>query len=340
MKSATHRSCAFFVRKIMYYQFRSKETTNKEKGNEMKKAIEVNNLQKKYGEFTAVNNISFSVNQGELFAFLGENGAGKSTTINMLSTILPKTSGNAYVMGHELGKDDDNIRKEIGIVFQNSVLDGKLTVKQNLMTRGAYYGYDKKEIMKRLEGLWEEFNLGDIWNRKYEKLSGGQKRRIDIARALLHKPSILFLDEPTTGLDPMSRKMVWDYINYLRKHDNLTIFLTTHYMEETAEAENVVIMDKGNIIAEGTPAELKSRYTSKKLIWYTDESEESSKLIQHAGSAKFRYEVDHYNISMNEGITEFIWKNKGIIKDFEIIKGTMDDVFLTLTGKEMVNVNG
>ncbi len=340
MKSATCRSCAFFVRKNRYYQFRSRKQVVKEKRHRMKKAIEVNSLQKKYGDFTAVNNISFSVNQGELFAFLGENGAGKSTTINMLSTILPKTKGNAYVMGHELGRDDDNIRKEIGIVFQNSVLDGKLTVKQNLLTRGAYYGYDKKEIMKRLEGFWEEFNIGDIWNRKYEKLSGGQKRRIDIARALLHKPSILFLDEPTTGLDPMSRKMVWDYINFLRKHDNLTIFLTTHYMEETAEAENVVIMDRGNIIAEGTPAELKSRYTSKKLIWYTSESEETSKLIARAGSSKFRYEVDHYNIAMNDGITEFIWNNKGLIKDFEIIKGTMDDVFLTLTGKEMVNVNG
>ncbi len=311
-----------------------------EKGIEMKKAIEVTNLQKKYGDFTAVNNISFSVDQGALFAFLGENGAGKSTTINMLSTILPKTAGNAYVMGHELGRDDDSIRKEIGIVFQNSVLDEKLTVKQNLMTRGAYYGYNRKEIMKRLEGLWEEFNLGDIWNRKYENLSGGQRRRIDIARALLHKPSILFLDEPTTGLDPMSRRMVWDYINHLRKHDNLTIFLTTHYMEETAEAENVVIMDKGNIIAEGSPAELKSRYTSKKLIWYTDESKENSRLIQSAGSPKFRYEADHYNISMNEGITDFIWNNRGLIKDFEIVKGTMDDVFLTLTGKEMVNVNG
>lgn len=241
----------------------------KEKGNEMKKAIEVNNLQKKYGDFTAVNNISFLLDQGELFAFLGENGAGKSTTINMLSTILPKTNGTAYVMGHELGRDDDSIRKEIGIVFQNSVLDGKLTVKQNFMTRGAYYGYNRKEIMKRLESLWEEFNLGDIWNRKYENLSGGQRRHIDIARALLHRPSILFLDEPTTGLDQVSRRMVWDYINYLRKHHNLTIFLTTHYMEETAQAENVVIMDKGKIIAEGTPAELKSRYTSKKLIWYT-----------------------------------------------------------------------
>ncbi|WP_051209010.1 ABC transporter ATP-binding protein [Butyrivibrio sp. WCD3002] len=183
----------------------------------MNKAIEVRNLQKSYGDLTAVNNISFSVNQGELFAFLGENGAGKSTTINMLSTILPKTSGEAFVMGHELGKNDDEIRKEIGIVFQNSVLDSKLTVKQNLLTRGAYYGYSKDEIMNRLRDFWEEFNLEEIWNQKYEKLSGGQRRRIDIARALIHKPGILFLDEPTTGLDPMSRKMVWDYINHLLK---------------------------------------------------------------------------------------------------------------------------
>ncbi len=306
----------------------------------MKNAIEVINLQKKYGDMTAVNNISFSVKQGELFAFLGENGAGKSTTINMLSTILPKTSGKAIVMGHELGKEDDKIRNDIGIVFQNSVLDGKLTVKQNLMTRGAYYGYSQKEIMERLQDFWEEFNLEDIWNRQYEKLSGGQRRRVDIARALIHKPGILFLDEPTTGLDPMSRKMVWDYINYLRKNENLTIFLTTHYMEETAEAENVVIMDKGNIIAEGTPAELKSRYTSKKLIWYTKESDENRQLIESFGSPVFKYEADHYNISMNEGLTDFIWTNKALVKDFEIIKGTMDDVFLTLTGKEMVNCNG
>ena len=174
----------------------------------MKNAIEVNNLVKQYGTATAVNNISFEVEQGSLFAFLGENGAGKSTTINMLSTILPKTSGNVRVMGHELGKEDDAIRKSIGIVFQNSVLDGNLTVKQNLFTRGAYYGYGKKEIMERLSLLWDEFNLEDIWNKRYENLSGGQRRRIDIARALIHKPDILFLDEPTTGLDPMYRKMV------------------------------------------------------------------------------------------------------------------------------------
>ena len=306
----------------------------------MKKAIEVSKLYKQYGDMTAVNNISFEVEQGSLFAFLGENGAGKSTTINMLSTILPKTSGTAMVMGHELGKEDDAIRKSIGIVFQNSVLDANLTVKQNLLTRGAYYGYDKKEVMERLTGFWEEFNIGDIWNKKYGNLSGGQRRRIDIARALIHKPDILFLDEPTTGLDPMSRKMVWDYINHLRKDENLTIFLTTHYMEETAEADNVVIMDKGNIIAEGSPAELKSRYTGKKLVWYTAENEENRRIIEASKPQKFSYEADHYNISMDEEITEFVWKNRDFIKDFEVIKGTMDDVFLTLTGKEMVECNG
>lgn len=306
----------------------------------MQNAIEVNKLQKKYGDMTAVNNISFSVKQGELFAFLGENGAGKSTTINMLSTILPRTSGEARLMGHELGKEDDLIRNEIGIVFQNSVLDNKLTVKQNLMTRGAYYGYSKSEMADRLKGFWEEFNLEEIWNRKYEKLSGGQRRRVDIVRALIHKPSILFLDEPTTGLDPMSRKMVWDYINHLRRHEKLTIFLTTHYMEETAEADNVVIMDKGNIIAEGTPAELKSRYTGKKLIWYTEECEKNKQILENSNVHKYQYEADHYNIAMDEGITEFVWKNRDIVKDFEVIKGTMDDVFLTLTGKEMVECNG
>lgn len=306
----------------------------------MKRAIEVRNLKKQYGEIKAVKDISFDVEQGQLFAFLGENGAGKSTTINMLSTILPKTSGNARIMGYELGKEDDSIRKSIGIVFQNSVLDGNLTVKQNLLTRGAYYGYSQKEIMESLNSFWEEFNLEEIWNKKYDKLSGGQRRRVDISRALIHKPDILFLDEPTTGLDPMSRKMVWDYINHLRKKDNLTIFLTTHYMEETAEADNVVIMDKGSIIAEGTPAELKSRYTGKKLIWYTRECEENTRIIENLTSPRFSYEADHYNILMDEGIMEFVWKYRDFIKDFEVIKGTMDDVFLTLTGKEMVECNG
>ena len=213
----------------------------------MTNAITVKNLTKKYDDFTAVNGISFEVEEGELFAFLGENGAGKSTTINILCTILDKTAGEVSVFGHELSRDDDEIRNLIGIVFQNSVLDKKLTVGENLMTRGAYYGLDKKQIRKRLEPYMDDFEIGEIWNRKYERLSGGQRRRVDIVRALINDPKILFLDEPTTGLDPKSRKIVWDHIRKLKKEKQLTIFLTTHYMEETADADEVKILEHGNI---------------------------------------------------------------------------------------------
>lgn len=294
-------------------------------------AIVVENLSKKYKEHLAVDNISFKVKEGELFAFLGENGAGKSTTINMLCTILGVTSGEVTICGNKLGKDDDAIRNDIGIVFQNSVLDDKLTVKENLLLRGSYYGLSKQEIMDRVKPFIDSFELEEIWNRRYEKLSGGQRRRVDITRALIHKPKILFLDEPTTGLDPKSRKMVWDYINYLRKEKGMTIFLTTHYMEETAEADYVVILDKGHIICQGTPAELKSEYASSRLVWYTEENEHNSKLVEKFENS---YEVDHYIIKFTDCITEFIYENRELITDFEVIKGSMDDVFLNLTGEE------
>ena len=295
------------------------------------KIIEVKNLKKNYKNFTAVDGISFDVEEGELFAFLGENGAGKSTTINMLTTVLEKTDGQAFIAGHELGKEDDEIN---GIVFQNSVLDKKLTVKENLLTRGSYYGLSKKEVLKRLEPFSEKFEMKDIWDRKYEKLSGGQRRRVDIMRALINNPKILFLDEPTTGLDPKSRKLVWDYINYLRREHKMTIFLTTHYMEETRDADHVVILDKGHIVSKGTPAELKSQYAHSKLVWYTAKSEKAEALITSI-SDKYIYDADHYNITTDRAITEFLYENRGEIRDYEYIKGTMDDVFLNLTGKEL-----
>ena len=298
------------------------------------KIIEVKDLTKKYKEHTAVDGITFEVEEGELFAFLGENGAGKSTTINMLTTVLEKTSGRAIIAGHELGKDDDEIRKVNGIVFQNSVLDKKLSVKDNLLTRGSYYGLSKKEVLKRLEPFSERFEMKDIWDRKYEKLSGGQRRRVDIMRALINNPKILFLDEPTTGLDPKSRKLVWDYINYLRKEHRMTIFLTTHYMEETRDADHVVILDKGHIVSKGTPAELKSRYAHSKLVWYTPASDRAETVITKI-SSKFVYDADHYNIETDENLTEFIFEHREEIRDYEYIKGTMDDVFLNLTGKEL-----
>lgn len=302
----------------------------------MKEVIRVERLKKKYKEHLAVDTISFSVEEGELFAFLGENGAGKSTTINILCTILERTEGKVSICGYQLGKEDDAIRSQIGIVFQNSVLDNKLTVKQNLYTRGAYYGLSKKEIAARLEEFEEHFELKEIADRKYEKLSGGQRRRVDIMRALIHNPRILFLDEPTTGLDPKSRKLVWDYIHYLRREKQMTIFLTTHYMEETKDADHVVILDKGKIICQDTPAKLKSQYTSNRLVWYTEQSKEAENILAELGDGKLTYEADHYRVHVKSSVTEFLYKHRDKIVDYEVIKGTMDDVFLNLTGKELV----
>ena len=299
-------------------------------------AITVKNLTKKYDKKIAVDHISFEVKEGEFFAFLGENGAGKSTTINMLCTIFDKTEGDVEIFDYKLGKDDDKIRENIGIVFQNSVLDGKLTVKENLLTRASYYGIGKDEILQHLNPLMQAFELGSIWNQKYERLSGGQRRRVDIIRALLHNPKILFLDEPTTGLDPMSRKVVWEYIDYLRKEKHMTIFLTTHYMEEVRDADRVVILDKGHIVANDTPAGLKNKYTNTKLIWYMQQDCENEKLIS---DLEYTYEVDHYIVKLESqkgfSLTEFLYLNRHHITDYEVVKGSMDDVFLNLTGRKL-----
>ena len=298
----------------------------------MENAITVNHLVKQYKEHTAVNGISFEVGRGEFFSLLGENGAGKTTTINILCTILDKTAGRVNIYNHELGVDDDAIRNLIGIVFQNSVLDRELTVKENLFTRGSYYGLNKKQVLQRIEPFMEGFELNEIWNRKYDRLSGGQRRRVDIVRALINEPKILFLDEPTTGLDPKSRRMIWDHIRRLREEKDLTIFLTTHYMEETAEADRVVILDKGQVIATGSPSELKSRYTSPKLVWYAEQNEARDSLLD---GCRWTYEADHYNVYYTDSVTDFLYRNRADIKDYEVIKGSMDDVFLNLTGREM-----
>lgn len=294
-------------------------------------AITVRNLSKNYREHTAVCGISFDVAQGEFFAFLGENGAGKSTTINIISTILEKSGGDVSVFDHALGKDDDAIRADIGIVFQNSILDNKLTVKENLYTRAAYYGFSASEAKERVCEFEESFELGAIWNQRYEKLSGGQRRRVDIARALLHHPKILILDEPTTGLDPNTRQLVWNHIETLRKTEELTIFLTTHYMEETADADHVVILDKGKVIADGTPAQLKSNYAKSRLIWHAPQTAENDALL---GGFEYSYSAGRYILLFQGNVTEFIYANRERITDYEVIKGTMDDVFLNLTRKE------
>lgn len=297
--------------------------------------IEVKDLEKSYGSLNAVKKISFSVEKGSFFAFLGENGAGKSTTINILCTILSKNSGTVKIDNLDLDTNELEIKKRIGIVFQNSVLDFELTVYENLFLRGTLYNLTKEELKDRINFLNEKLDLKDIMKRRYSTLSGGQKRRVDIARALINKPKILFLDEPTVGLDPQTRIKVWNIINELRNNEELTVFLTTHYMEETIACDKVVIIDNGNIICEGTPHELIKQYSYDHIIWHTDKTKENDLIIENA-SLTYKYNTA-YVIKVKNSIeaTKFIINNKDILLDYEVIKGSMDDVFLNVTGKKL-----
>ena len=301
----------------------------------MANIIEVNRLVKNYKEVEAVRDISFTVEEGSFFAFLGINGAGKSTTINILCTVLEKTSGDVTIGGFDLDRDPYKIKDLIGIVFQGSVLDKQLTVRENLASRAAYYGLGRSEIKARIAQLSETFELQDILNRRFERLSGGQKRRVDIARALINRPKILFLDEPTTGLDPMTRVKVWEVIHKLRRETGLTVFLTTHYMEETALCDKVVILDSGKIAAVGTPHELKQQYAGSRLLWYTPQSDEAEMLLKEEGvDAEYRIDCYHIALDSSEQATALL-KKYDAVKDYEFIKGNMDDVFLAVTGKRL-----
>lgn len=298
--------------------------------------IEVQNLYKSFGDVKAVNNISFSVERGSFFAFLGLNGAGKSTTINILCSITKKDSGHVLIDGLDLDKNINKIKEKIGIVFQNSVLDRVLSVRENLNARAGLYNMSKKQIADRIEYLTEILDLKDLLKRRLGVLSGGQKRRVDIARALIHSPNILFLDEPTTGLDPKTRIMVYDILENLQKEKNLTIFLTTHYMEEAAQADNVVILDSGKISANGTPDALKNMYTTDYLRVISVKDENLEKIFK-AEKKAFSYKSNSYFVEMKDSLNaiEFINYHDDIVKDFEILKGDMDDVFLNVTGKRL-----
>lgn len=294
----------------------------------------VENLKKSYGDVKAVNDISFSVQRGSLFAFLGINGAGKSTTINIICSTLNKDSGKVFVDGLDIDKDSKDIKRKIGIVFQNSVLDDKLSVKENLKIRASYYGLRGNDFIRRLDELTEMFELNDILNRQFCKLSGGQKRRVDIARALLHEPDILMLDEPTTGLDPKTRQTVWDIVNRLRIDKGVTVFLTTHYMEEADGADKVVIIDKGQIVADGTPNELKNIFSGDYFKVYTDERAELADKLNKYGDVSYKNEC--YVVKLHNkksGAKLLLAECADDIDDFEVIKGDMDDVFLNATGR-------
>ena len=300
----------------------------------MDNIIKIKNLKKSFGTITAVNDISFEVKQGELFAFLGLNGAGKSTTINILVGVEKRDSGECFVDGKSVDKIDD-ILSLIGIVFQNSVLDKKLTVYDNLKFRAMLYSLTKKQFEDNLNFLTQNLQMTEILSKTFEKLSGGQKRKADIARALIHKPKVLILDEPTTGLDPKTRKIVWNLIDNLRKQEQLTVLLTTHYMEEATIADNVVILDNGKIVARGTPIELKNKYSSDYLKVY----EYDKNLIDVLTKEKLSYTINKEFLTIKFNNTnlakQFLVNNNNLINDLEIVKGSMDDVFLAVTGKEL-----
>ena len=299
----------------------------------MKKIIQINHLSKSFNDIKAVQDLSFCVQEGELFAFLGINGAGKSTTINIMCGQLSKDSGDILIDDHNLDYNLNSIKLELGVVFQNSVLDSALSVYDNLESRAALYGIVGKAFRKRLSVLSEMLEFEDILKRTVGKLSGGQRRRIDIARALFHRPKILILDEPTTGLDPQTRKNLWDVISDLRKNENMTVFLTTHYMEEASEADYVIILDNGMIAAEGTPLELKNAYTGDYITIYGASEAEVKRLGTEYEPIKDAYRLFVPN---TRAATELIMKNPDVFDDYEITKGKMDDVFLAVTGKKLI----
>lgn len=298
----------------------------------MENIISIEHLNKHFGEVKAVQDLSFCVKTGELFAFLGINGAGKSTTINIICGQLSKNSGHVEIDGADLDHDTDRIKRDLGVVFQNSVLDAALSVYDNLESRAALYGILGQDFKKRLSELSALLGFEDLLKRPVGKLSGGQRRRIDIARALLHKPKILILDEPTTGLDPQTRKTIWNIIDRLRSQENLTVFLTTHYMEEAAEADYVVIIDSGRIVAKGTPLQLKNTYTGDFITLYSV-SEEAVKTL----GVDYEPLRDAYRLAVPDtaAATALIVKHPDVFKDYEITKGKMDDVFLAVTGKAL-----
>ncbi len=303
----------------------------------METAVRVEHLVKQFKEVRAVDDISFQIEKGELFGFLGVNGAGKSTTINMLCTLFAQTAGTAEICGYRLGKDNEVIRRKIGVVRQNNCLDLRLSVKENLLVRGSLYENDRTKLKKHLSDVCEIMGLQDVYNRRYAKLSGGQKRRCEIAGALLHVPEVLFLDEPTTGLDPATRKAVWESVEKLRREMKMTVFLTTHYMEEAARASTIAVLDAGHIKEQGTPFSLKERYAKDKLRLIPMEGKEKALMeTLTADGLSFRKKEEYVVLTVENSMQALplLEKYESQLAGFEMVQGTMDDVFLNITGRE------
>lgn len=298
------------------------------------KIIEVDSLTKSFGKIHAVKGINFYVEEGSLFAFLGENGAGKSTTIDMLCTLLKPDSGTAIINNSKLGKYDKKIRAAIGIVFQDGLLDSRLTVRENLYFRGGLYGISGKKLKQAVENAAKTTGIIDFIDRPYGNLSGGQRRQADITRALIHTPKILFFDEPTTGLDPQARENVWRTVRALRECEHMTVFLTTHYMEEAAEADYITVMGSGKILAKGTPIELKQKYANDSLKIKPKNKEMLARLFNDK-NIQFKASGENFLIELKSTLDaiKIIYPYQDLIDNIEITNGTMNDVFINIINK-------
>ncbi|ECB9810528.1 ABC transporter ATP-binding protein [Listeria monocytogenes] len=299
--------------------------------------IKLTNVVKNFGKVEAVKGINLEVEKGSLFAFLGENGAGKSTTLSMICTESEPTSGEIFIADKKLTfKNRKSFRQKLGVVFQENVLDDLLTVRENLYNRASLYGKTKAEITERLALVSSIMGIEDILNRRFEKLSGGQKRRAEIARAIMHDPEILLLDEPTTGLDPKTRVSVWKIIDYLREELGMTVFLTTHYLEEAKDADQLAVIHKGKIIAQGTPANIRSRFSVDKIFFYDAKVAELQTIIEKINLpfkvTKETMRVDVINQDVE--ILAILNQTAGLYGSFEVIKGNLDDAFISMIKEE------
>ncbi len=298
----------------------------------LENVIEIEHLCKSFGDVKAVQDLSFIVKRGELFAFLGVNGAGKSTTISTICGQLNHDSGSIKVCGEDVDRHFERISRKIGIVFQASALDAQLSARDNLRSRASLYGINGKDFERRFDELSKLLDFADFADRPLAKLSGGQKRRVDIARALVHEPEILILDEPTTGLDPQTRRLLWDVVETLRKEKQMTVFLTTHYMEEAADADYIIILDSGRIAAEGSPLALKNQFAGDYATLYGINKDKVAPLALPVEAIRDAVRI---NVPDTASVKELILKHPELFCDFEVTKGKMDDVFLAVTGKNL-----
>lgn len=300
--------------------------------------IEVKDLHKSYQNKEAVKGVSFSVEEGEVFGFIGPNGAGKTTTINMLCTLLTPSKGSAFVNGFSVIDNTHEVRKSIGLVFQEMTLDKELTAYENLKFHCYMYDMDKKLTEKRIDEIFEVVGLQDRRNDLVKEFSGGMKRRLEIGRGLLHRPKILFLDEPTLGLDPHTRINVWDFIHSIRKKENSTVFMTTHYLDEAENCTRIAIIDDGKIISSKTPEEFKNDIKGDTIYLTTEDNEKAIKEIKE----KFSIDAKQINKSImivveeGENFIPLLFKELSVtVKSINLKRPTLDDVFINLTGKDI-----